>query len=88
MSTAIRVENELRHLIVYETGVQSELFTNAGDAIETDAIQIRCHDIPRYVGEFWTSKQRQAASISEISYRACFKPQLPRFFIELLTRQK
>lgn len=33
-------------------------------------------------GEFWTSRQRQASSLHEISYRACFKPQLPRFFIE------
>jgi len=38
-----------------------------------------------YINEFWTSKQRQASSIHEVSYRACFKPQLPRFFIELLT---
>ena len=38
--------------------------------------------IPRHVGEFWTSRQRQASSIHEISYRACFKPQLPRYFIE------
>lgn len=38
-----------------------------------------------FVNEFWTSRQRQASSIHEISYRACFKPQLPRFFIELLT---
>ncbi len=42
-------------------------------------------DVPVYVNEFWTSRQRQAASIHEISYRACFKPQLPRFFISLLT---
>ncbi|HLP78065.1 MAG TPA: DNA methyltransferase, partial [Candidatus Paceibacterota bacterium] len=35
--------------------------------------------------EFWTAKQRQASSLHEISYRACFKPQLPRFFIERLT---
>ncbi|WP_457559451.1 DNA methyltransferase [Candidatus Harpocratesius sp.] len=41
--------------------------------------------IPKYVNEFWTSKQRQASSIHEISYRACFKPQLPRFFIKLLS---
>ena len=34
------------------------------------------------VGEFWTAKQRQASSLHEISYRACFKPQLPRYFIE------
>jgi DNA methylase len=37
---------------------------------------------PRIVGEFWTAKQRQASSLHEISYRACFKPQLPRYFIE------
>ena len=41
--------------------------------------------IPTYVNEFWTAKQRQAHSLHEISYRACFKPQLPRFFIERLT---
>jgi len=43
--------------------------------------------IPKYTNEFWTSRQRQASSIHEISYRACFKPQLPRFFIGLLTRK-
>jgi len=42
--------------------------------------------IRQYTGEFWTSRQRQASSLHEISYRACFKPQLPRFFINLLTR--
>src|SRR4029453_7542020 len=39
-----------------------------------------------FVNEFWTSRQRAAHSLHEISYRACFKPQLPRFFIERLTR--
>ncbi|MDQ1237866.1 MAG: hypothetical protein QG577_50 [Thermodesulfobacteriota bacterium] len=38
-----------------------------------------------YINEFWTSKQRAAHSLHEISYRACFKPQLPRFFIQRLT---
>lgn len=42
-------------------------------------------NIPVYVNEFWTSKQRAAHSLHEISYRACFKPQLPRFFIDRLT---
>src|SRR5690348_12767531 len=42
-------------------------------------------EVPTYVNEFWTAKQRQAHSLHEISYRACFKPQLPRFFIERLT---
>lgn len=41
--------------------------------------------VPTFVNEFWTSKQRAAHSLHEISYRACFKPQLPRFFIERLT---
>src|SRR5437667_4842376 len=42
--------------------------------------------VPTFINEFWTAKQRQASSLHEISYRACFKPQLPRFFIERLTR--
>ncbi|MGO8926958.1 MAG: DNA methyltransferase [Limisphaerales bacterium] len=41
--------------------------------------------VPTYVNEFWTSKQRAANSLHEVSYRACFKPQLPRFFVERLT---
>jgi hypothetical protein len=41
---------------------------------------------PRYVREFWTSRQRQASSLQEVSYRACYKPQLPRLFIEKLTQ--
>lgn len=44
-------------------------------------------NFPAYTNEFWTSKQRQASSLHEISYRACFKPQLPRFFINLLTQK-
>lgn len=41
--------------------------------------------IPTFINEFWTARQRQASNLHEISYRACFKPQLPRFFIERLT---
>jgi hypothetical protein len=37
------------------------------------------------VNAFWTSGQRRGHSIHEISYRACFKSQLPKFFIERLT---
>jgi len=50
-----------------------------------DSISIGNQTIARYTGEFWTAKQRQANPLHEISYRACFKPQLPRFFIEHLT---
>jgi hypothetical protein len=44
------------------------------------------HLVPHYTNEFWTAGQRRASSIHEISYRACFKPQLPRFFIEIMTK--
>ena len=42
--------------------------------------------VPVFVNEFWTAKQRAANRLHEISYRACFKPQLPRFFITRLTK--
>jgi hypothetical protein len=42
--------------------------------------------IPVFTNEFWTSRQRAASSLHEVSYRACFMPQLPRFFIERLTQ--
>lgn len=41
--------------------------------------------VPHFINEFWTARQRQAHSIHEVSYRACFKPQLPGFFIDRLT---
>ena len=43
--------------------------------------------VPVFQNEFWTAKQRDGHSIHEISYRACYKPQLPRFFIERLTKE-
>ena len=42
--------------------------------------------IPYYINQFWSKAQRAAHSIHEISYRACFKPQLPLFFIKNLTK--
>lgn len=36
--------------------------------------------------EFWTARQRQGHSLHEISYRACFKPQLPEYFIQRYTK--
>lgn len=32
-------------------------------------------------GELWTARQRQMSSLHEISYRACFKAELPEYFI-------
>ena len=41
---------------------------------------------PAVHAELWTAGQRRAAAIHEISYRACFKPQLPAYFIERHTK--
>ena len=38
--------------------------------------------VPPQIDEFWTSKQRAGHSLHEVSYRACYKPQLPAFFIK------
>lgn len=62
--------------------LESVLLGGTGTPVARELAVIGNARIPRFVGEFWTSKQRQASSIHEISYRACFKPQLPRFFIE------
>ena len=48
--------------------------------------EVRETTVPIYQGELWTALQRQASSIHEVSYRACYKPQLPAYFIERLTR--
>ena len=42
--------------------------------------------IDYFINEFWTSGQRQSHSLHEIPYRACFKAQLPEFFISRLTK--
>ncbi|MBE2212538.1 MAG: site-specific DNA-methyltransferase [Opitutaceae bacterium] len=42
--------------------------------------------VPVLVNEFWTSKQRDGHALHEVSYRACFKPALPRFFISRFTQ--
>src|SRR5665647_2149317 len=59
------------------------------DAVSTivENITLGPLTVPKYTNEFWTSRQRQGSAIHEISYRACFKPQLPRFFITTLTKK-
>lgn len=59
-----------------------------GPKTKVKSISFDDYNIKQYINEFWTSKQRQASSIHEISYRACFKPQLPRFFIEMFTKSR
>ncbi|MDE0310275.1 MAG: DNA methyltransferase [Acidiferrobacterales bacterium] len=46
----------------------------------------RDDDVDYFINCYWTARQRQANRIHEVSYRACFKPQLPAFFINRLTQ--
>ena len=63
------------------------LYESQQQPTKMDILCISAVEVKRYTNEFWTAKQRQANSLHEISYRACFKPQLPRFFIEKLTQE-
>ncbi len=63
------------------------VFKEFGKRTKRESLQVDGFGkVPVFINEFWTAKQRQASSLHEVSYRACFKPQLPRFFIERLTR--
>lgn len=65
---------------------QLATFSEFGAATRIISTKFSGGETPTYVNEFWTARQRQANSLHEVSYRACFKPQLPRFFIERLTQ--
>ena len=73
------------HLTLQTTG---DLFGGAPqpDAITVSHLRHGRSRILGLTGEFWTSGQRQASSLHEISYRACFKPQLPHYFIKRFTK--
>jgi hypothetical protein len=55
--------------------------------IISDDVRVGDLTVRRYTAELWTSAQRKASSIHEISYRACFKPQLAGFFIERFSEE-
>jgi len=82
--------SELEYLRNFEYHDRVDLPYNNSSGKKTilENIEIMGQKIPRYINEFWTSRQRKANSIHEISYRACFKPQLPRFFINLLSKEE
>jgi len=83
---------------LFQQGPESDLYRGDADALrdelrafrefgkETVVLDHEASGLPMFVNEFWTRQQRAACSLHEVSYRACFKPQLPRFFIERLTR--
>jgi hypothetical protein len=56
-----------------------------GEEKNSSSIDVKGYSV--ITDEFWTAKQRQACSLHEIAYRACFKAQLPNFFITKLTQE-
>ena len=72
----ISAESFIRHIMSFSLN---------GRKTVRDKIRIEDFETERFINEFWTSKQRQSSSIHEISYRACFKAELPNFFISRLT---
>lgn len=71
--------------MVAELQRQLQNFREFGAATRASQTSFAGGAAPTFINEFWTAKQRAAHSLHEVSYRACFKPQLPRFFIERLT---
>ena len=85
MSQALPIDYGIQGYLTYFRFDETDLFS-IGQRTRIECIKTARNKVPRFVNEFWTSKQRQANSIHEVSYRACFKPQLPGFFINLLTQ--
>lgn len=61
----------------------SNFRTRSGNSIPVEGFELDIQGImvKRYTGEYWPSRQRGGNSIHEISYRACYKSELPAFFI-------
>lgn len=54
----------------------------------SDSIETPFGSIPRHFDEFWTAKQRQMNSLHySNSYRGCYKPELPEYFISRFTEE-
>lgn len=64
---------------------ESALFEASQEPEAWSEVDVAGARYPSLARAFWTARQRQAANLHEISYRACYKPQLPRHFIERLT---
>jgi hypothetical protein len=80
--TGKNVFNYLKDFVFEDTGNLSLIPSGTTRVEQTNINGVQ---VSIFSNEYWTSKQRQSSSIHEISYRACFKAQLPRFFIKLLT---
>lgn len=72
-TTPHALHDELRAFAVFGSATQTSELAGEGAAV------------PVFTNEFWTAAQREGHSLHEVSYRACFKPSLPAFFVERLS---
>ena len=77
--------NVKNYLSTFKLDNQNNLFKKEKTKIQT--AKINGVVVTEYINEYWPARQRQSNSIHEISYRACFKSELPRFFIELFSKK-
>lgn len=83
-----KIDNYIKSFTLHKSaqGVL-DFFPKSSNNTVVDYLEVGNKKIPRYTNEFWTAKQKQGSSLHEIAYRACFKSELPRFFIELLSNE-
>lgn len=86
MDNIIEILNIKHNSLVEEQILFDSMIEDPNDVAKRK-IEYNDAEYPTITDEFWTAKQRQATSIHEISYRACFKPQLPNYFINLFTKE-
>src|SRR3989344_6709256 len=87
MATDLGYIKEYLDRFSFDGHSQNNLFRTDNRSTEIQLTRVGDLEFKKYINEFWTSKQRQGCSLHEISYRACFKPELPRFFVQLLTNK-
>jgi len=63
-----------------------EDFNQYGSTTRTEYLNLAFR-VPRYINEYWSSSPVPTNKIHQVSYRACFKSHLPKFFIDLLSTQ-
>lgn len=69
-----------------DLGTELRAFSAFGGVTVVGSLEAGGRAVPTFTNEFWTSAQREGHSLHEVSYRACFKPSLPAFFIERLSQ--
>lgn len=71
-----------------KTKLPAQFLENLGDYLSEEIFLDNnpSNSVEKITAEFWTAKQRSGHRLHQISYRACFKSQLPEYFITRLTK--